>query len=59
MALRVAVAGGAWSGFNYDMAIENSENPTDNVYEFDGLKVLVDQISGGIRKVSLSTILRR
>jgi iron-sulfur cluster assembly accessory protein len=46
MALRVAVVGGAWSGFNYHMAIENSENPTDNVYEFDELKVLTDQMSG-------------
>ena len=43
--LRVAVVGGGCSGFSYHMAFDNQENPTDNVYEFDGLKVLVDQMS--------------
>ena len=43
--LRVAVVGGGCSGFSYHMAFENTENPTDNVYEFEGLKVLVDQMS--------------
>ena len=43
--LRIAVVGGGCSGFSYHMAFENSENPTDNIYEFDGLKVLVDQMS--------------
>jgi iron-sulfur cluster assembly accessory protein len=45
VALRVAVVGGGCSGFSYHMAFENQENPTDNVYEFDGLKVFVDQMS--------------
>jgi iron-sulfur cluster assembly accessory protein len=45
IALRVAVVGGGCSGFSYHMAFENQENATDNVYEFDGLKVLVDQMS--------------
>ena len=44
-ALRVAVVGGGCSGFSYQMALENQVNGTDNVYEFDGLKVLVDQMS--------------
>jgi iron-sulfur cluster assembly accessory protein len=44
--LRVAVVGGGCSGFSYHMAFENQVNPdNDNVYEFDGLKVLVDQMS--------------
>src|SRR5262249_12601643 len=44
--LRVAVVGGGCSGFSYRMAFENQVNPdNDNVYEFDGLKVLVDQMS--------------
>src|SRR3981189_3882864 len=46
VALRVAVVGGGCSGFSYHMAFENQENPTDNVYEFDALKVLVDQMNG-------------
>jgi iron-sulfur cluster assembly accessory protein len=45
IALRVAVVGGGCSGFSYHMAFDNQENPTDNVYQFDGLKVLVDQMS--------------
>jgi iron-sulfur cluster assembly accessory protein len=44
--LRVAVVGGGCSGFSYHMAFENQVNASsDNVYEFEGLKVLVDQMS--------------
>ncbi|MFY9751762.1 MAG: iron-sulfur cluster insertion protein ErpA [Candidatus Acidiferrales bacterium] len=44
--LRVAVVGGGCSGFSYHMAFENAVNEnSDNVYEFDGLRVLVDQMS--------------
>ena len=45
IALRVAVVGGGCSGFSYHMAFENQVNESDNAYEFDGLKVLVDQMS--------------
>ncbi len=44
-ALRVAVVGGGCSGFQYHMAFENQTNETDNVYDIEGLKVLVDQMS--------------
>ena len=44
-ALRVAVVGGGCSGFSYHMAFDNQENPSDNVYEYDGVKVYVDQMS--------------
>ena len=44
-ALRVAVVGGGCSGFSYHMAFDSQENASDNVYQFDGLKVLVDQMS--------------
>ncbi len=44
-ALRVAVVGGGCSGFQYHMAFENASNGTDRVYEFEGLKVFVDQMS--------------
>lgn len=44
-ALRVAVVGGGCSGFSYHMAFDNEVKPSDNVYEFEGLKVLVDQMS--------------
>src|SRR5580658_3486311 len=44
-ALRIAVVGGGCSGFSYHMAFETQVNESDNVYEYDGLKVLVDQMS--------------
>jgi iron-sulfur cluster assembly accessory protein len=44
-ALRVAVVGGGCSGFSYHMAFDNQENPSDSVYQFDGVKLLVDQMS--------------
>jgi iron-sulfur cluster assembly accessory protein len=44
-ALRVAVVGGGCSGFSYHMAFDNQENGSDNVYDFGGIKVLVDQMS--------------
>ena len=44
--LRVAVVGGGCSGFSYHMAFENAVNEaSDNVYEFDGLNVMVHQMS--------------
>ena len=44
-ALRVAVVGGGCSGFQYHMAFENQSNDSDNVYDFSGLKVFIDQMS--------------
>jgi iron-sulfur cluster assembly protein len=43
--LRIAVVGGGCSGFNYSMAFENNPNVLDKTYNFDGLKVYVDQAS--------------
>src|SRR3981081_828124 len=43
--LRVAVVGGGCSGFQYHMAFENQTTDADQVFEFDGLKVAVDQMS--------------
>ena len=44
--LRISVVGGGCSGFSYHMAFESQViQNSDNVYEFDGLKVLVDQMS--------------
>ncbi len=45
VALRVAVVGGGCSGFQYHMAFENQTNETDELLDFDGLKVAVDQMS--------------
>ena len=43
--LRVAVVGGGCSGFSYQMNFENQINPIDKTFEFEGLKVIVDQAS--------------
>src|SRR5262245_8405484 len=43
--LRVAVKGGGWSGFEYNMLFENSAGMMDKTFNFDGLKVFVDATS--------------
>ncbi len=43
--LRVAVVGGGCSGFTYHMAFESKSTDNDNVYEYNGLQLLVDQMS--------------
>lgn len=45
LGLRVSVVGGGCSGFSYQMNFENQSNGIDKTYEFDGLKVFVDQAS--------------
>ncbi|MCC6539924.1 MAG: iron-sulfur cluster assembly accessory protein [Bryobacterales bacterium] len=43
--LRIAVVGGGCSGFSYSMAFENNPQMLDKTYNYDGLKVVVDQAS--------------
>ena len=43
--LRLAVVGGGCSGFSYSMNFENTPNILDKTYNYDGLKVFVDQAS--------------
>ena len=43
--LRIAVVGGGCSGFSYSMAFENQPNMLDKTYNYDELKVFVDQAS--------------
>src|SRR5260370_36236063 len=45
VALRVAVVGGGCSRFQYHMALENQTSDADQVFEFDGLKAAVDQMT--------------
>src|SRR3984893_6208948 len=45
VALRVAVVGGACSGFQYHMAFENQTTDAGQICEVDGWKVAVDQMS--------------
>ncbi len=43
--LRVAVEGGGCSGFQYGLTWENASRPDDQVMEFFGLTVYMDQAS--------------
>jgi iron-sulfur cluster assembly accessory protein len=43
--LRIAVVGGGCSGFSYSMAFENSPGLLDKTYNFQDLKVFIDQAS--------------
>jgi iron-sulfur cluster assembly accessory protein len=44
--LRIQVVGGGCSGFSYRMGFDKSFNETtDSLFEFDGLKVIVDRSS--------------
>ena len=43
--LRISVVGGGCSGFSYSKAFENTPNMLDKTYNYDGLKIFVDQAS--------------
>jgi iron-sulfur cluster insertion protein len=43
--LRVAVNGGGCSGFQYEFSFSESKEEDDNVFEKDGIMVLVDAVS--------------
>jgi len=43
--LRLGLMGGGCSGFSYLLKVDNELLPADNVFEFDGLKVVVDRRS--------------
>ncbi len=44
-ALRVFIAGGGCSGFQYGMALENNFRDTDLQYEQHGIKLVIDDVS--------------
>lgn len=44
-ALRIYIAGRTCSGFQYGMALDNNPQETDNLFESEGLKILVDEQS--------------
>ena len=43
--LRISVVGGGCSGFSYSMAFENAPGLLDKTYNYDTLRVFVDQAS--------------
>lgn len=43
--LRLAVSGGGCSGFQYSFALDSTLNDDDRVFERDGVKLVVDEVS--------------
>lgn len=43
--LRILIAGGGCSGFQYGMRLESAQQADDAVVEFDGVRVLIDPLS--------------
>ncbi len=43
--LRVAVGGGGCSGFQYSFSFDDAANGEDSVFERDGVRVVIDEIS--------------
>jgi iron-sulfur cluster assembly protein len=39
---RLGVIGGGCSGLSYKFKLESAPRPTDNIFEYDGVKVFVD-----------------
>lgn len=44
-ALRVYVAGGGCCGVNFGMALDNNFRDVDSIFETNGVKVVVDEVS--------------
>jgi iron-sulfur cluster assembly accessory protein len=44
-ALRVYISGQSCSGFQYGMGLENQPGETDTVFESEGMKILIDEVS--------------
>src|SRR5690625_82398 len=43
--LRITVSGGGCSGFRYDFSFDAAVNDDDRVFERDGAKVVIDEVS--------------
>jgi iron-sulfur cluster assembly accessory protein len=52
--LRIFISGQGCSGFQYGMGLENKPGETDTVFESEGLKVIIDEVS--IQSMSGSTV---
>lgn len=44
-ALRLFISGGGCSGYQYGLALDGKIRPEDSVFETDGIKLIVDEVS--------------
>eukprot|EP00741_Cyanophora_paradoxa_P008556 tig00001339_g8281.t1 len=51
--LRVAVSGGGCSGFQYSFALDENVEAGDRIFERDGVKIVVDDVSLGFLRGSV------
>ncbi len=45
MMMRIAVSGGGCSGFQYGFSLDDRQNDDDLVFEHNGIKVVIDEVS--------------
>ena len=43
--IRVKVKGGGCAGFSYDIEFDDTSTDMDEVFEFDGVKIIIDPMS--------------
>lgn len=51
--LRISIAGGGCSGFQYSFAFDNTVSADDKVFENKGAKVIIDEVSLGLLSDSI------
>ncbi len=44
-ALRLYIANGGCSGYQYGLSLANNIRPEDNVFETDGVRLIIDEVS--------------
>lgn len=45
LSMRVSVSGGGCAGFQYGFSLDDAHNPDDRLFERDGARVVIDEVS--------------